>query len=67
MRNLPHASRAQVALAWVLAKPEVSAPIVGASKPGHLDAIAVLDLAMSDDEIARLETPYVPHAVVGFS
>jgi len=60
--------RAQVALAWVLAKPEVSAPIVGASRPGHLDdAIAALDLTLSDDEIARLEAPYVPHAVVGFS
>lgn len=60
--------RAQVALAWVLAKPEVSAPIVGASKPGHLDdAIAALDLTLSDDEIARLEAPYVPHAVVRFS
>jgi aryl-alcohol dehydrogenase-like predicted oxidoreductase len=60
--------RAQVALAWVMAKPEVSAPIVGASKSGHLDdAIAALDLALSEDEIARLEEPYVPHAVVGFS
>jgi aryl-alcohol dehydrogenase-like predicted oxidoreductase len=60
--------RAQVALAWVLAKPEISAPIVGASKPGHLDdAIAALDLVLSDDEIATLEAPYVPHAVVGFS
>jgi aryl-alcohol dehydrogenase-like predicted oxidoreductase len=51
-----------------MAKPEVSAPIVGASKPGHLDdAIAALDLILSDDEIARLEKPYIPHAVVGFS
>ena len=59
--------RAQIALAWVLDKPEVSAPIVGASKPGHLDdAIAALDLALSDDEITRLEAPYVPHFVVGF-
>ena len=61
-------SRAQVALAWVLAKPAVSAPIVGASKAAHLDeAIAALDLVLSDEEIARLEAPYVPHAVVGFS
>lgn len=60
--------RAQVALAWVLAKPEVSAPIVGASKAAHLDdAVAALDLVLSDAEIARLEEPYVPHAVVGFS
>ncbi len=63
-RNLP---RAQIALAWVLAKPVVSAPIIGASKPGHLeDAVAALDIVLSDEEIARLEAPYVPHAVVGF-
>jgi aryl-alcohol dehydrogenase-like predicted oxidoreductase len=60
--------RAQVALAWVLAKPEVTAPIVGASKPGHLDdAIAALEVTLSKEEIARLEEPYVPHAVMGFS
>ena len=60
--------RAQIALAWVLAKSEVSAPIVGASKIGHLDdAVATLDLVLSDDEIGRLEAPYVPHPVVGFS
>ncbi|MBB3348959.1 aldo/keto reductase [Sphingomonas sp. BK069] len=60
--------RAQVALAWVLAKPEVSAPIVGASKPAHLDdAIAALELGLSEGEIARLEEAYVPHAVVGHS
>ena len=60
--------RTQVALAWVLAKPEVSSPIVGASKAAHLDdAIAALELDLSDEEIARLEEPYVPHAVVGFS
>lgn len=59
--------RAQIALAWVLDKPEVSAPIVGASKSGHLDdALAALDIALTDDEIERLESPYVPHAVVGF-
>ena len=60
--------RAQVALAWVLAKPEVSAPIVGASKAAHLDdAIAALSLGLTEAEIARLEEPYVPHGVVGFS
>ncbi|MBY9064045.1 aldo/keto reductase [Sphingomonas yunnanensis] len=60
--------RAQVALAWVLAKPEVSAPIVGASKPAHLDdALAALELGLSEAEIARLEEAYVPHAVVGHS
>ncbi|WP_286785935.1 MULTISPECIES: aldo/keto reductase [Pseudomonas] len=59
---------AQVALAWVLAKPGVSAPIIGASKPHHLpDALAALQLTLSEEEIAQLEAPYVPHAVVGFS
>ena len=59
--------RAQIALAWVLDKPEVSAPIVGASKIDHLeDAIAALDIVLTDDEIERLESPYIPHAVVGF-
>jgi aryl-alcohol dehydrogenase-like predicted oxidoreductase len=61
-------TRAQVALAWVLAKAEISAPIVGASKSGHLDhAIAALELTLSAEEITRLEEPYVPHAVVGFA
>jgi aryl-alcohol dehydrogenase-like predicted oxidoreductase len=60
--------RAQVALAWVLAKSEVSAPIVGASKTAHLDdAVAALELGLTEQEIARLEEPYVPHAVVGFA
>jgi aryl-alcohol dehydrogenase-like predicted oxidoreductase len=59
--------RAQVALAWVLAKPEVSAPIIGASKTSHLDdAVAALELGLTEVELARLEEPYVPHAVVGF-
>ena len=60
-------SRAQVALAWVLAKPMITAPIVGATKLHHLDdAIAAVDVRLSPDEIAALEEPYVPHAVVGF-
>jgi aryl-alcohol dehydrogenase-like predicted oxidoreductase len=60
-------SRAQVALAWVLAKPMITAPIVGATKLHHLDdAIAAVDVRLSRDEIAALEEPYVPHAVVGF-
>lgn len=60
-------SRAQVALAWVLAQPNVAAPIVGASKPQHLDdAVAALDLRLTPEEIATLEGPYVPHAIVGF-
>ena len=59
--------RAQVALAWVIQKPGVAAPIIGASKPQHLDdAAAALDLKLTPDEIARLEAPYVPHPVVGF-
>jgi len=63
-RNLP---MAQVALAWVLAKPGISAPIVGASKVAQLeDAVAALECVLDDAEIARLEAPYVPHAVTGF-
>ncbi|MBB4121960.1 aldo/keto reductase [Martelella radicis] len=58
---------ARVALAWVLSKPEISAPIVGASKPHHLDdAEAALALKLTAEEIERLEAPYVPHRVVGF-
>jgi 1-deoxyxylulose-5-phosphate synthase len=57
---------AQVALAWLLHKPGVTAPIVGATKPGHLhDALAAEQLQLSDEEIARLEEPYVPHPVLG--
>lgn len=60
--------RAQVALAWLLRKPGVTSPIVGASKPQHLDdAIAALDLELTDAEIALLEEPYVPHPVSGHS
>jgi aryl-alcohol dehydrogenase-like predicted oxidoreductase len=56
------ASMAQVALAWVLKNPVVSAPIVGATKPHHLpDSIAALDLHLTDDEIRALEEPYTPH------
>ena len=60
--------RAQVALAWVLQKSEISAPIVGATKLQHLeDAVAALAVKLSDEEIRALEEPYVPHAVVGFA
>jgi len=60
-------SRAQVALAWVLSKPAISAPIIGATKPHHLDeAIAAVDLELTDDEIARLEAPYAPRLPEGF-
>ena len=58
---------AQVALAWLLGKPGVTAPIIGASKPHHLDeAVAALDLKLSSAEVADLEQPYGPHAVAGF-
>ncbi|WP_433796488.1 aldo/keto reductase [Actinoplanes sp. CA-252034] len=52
---------AQVALAWLLSKPAVSCPIVGATKPHHLqDAVAALDIELTDGEIAALEAPYLP-------
>jgi 1-deoxyxylulose-5-phosphate synthase len=61
-------SNAQVALAWVLAQPAVTAPIIGASKPGHLDdAIAALSLKLDADELAALAEPYRPHPVLGHS
>lgn len=57
---------AQVALAWVLAKPGVSAPIVGASKVGQIeDAVAALSLTLSAEHLTALEAPYIPHAVAG--
>ncbi|KVZ53959.1 aldo/keto reductase [Burkholderia ubonensis] len=62
-RNVP---RAQVALAWLLQKSGVTAPIIGASKAQHLDdAVAALSLELSAEELAALEAPYVPHAVAG--
>jgi len=64
-RGLP---RAQIALAWVLQTRPVAAPIIGATKPHHLDdAVAALAVTLTADEIAALEAPYVPHAVTGFS
>ena len=60
-------SRAQVALAWLLSKPVITAPIVGATKLHHLDdALASVNVKLSADEITSLEEPYVPHPVVGF-
>jgi 1-deoxyxylulose-5-phosphate synthase len=57
---------AQVALAWLIRRPVVTAPIVGATKTSHLaDALAAEELTLSDDEVARLEEPYVPHPVLG--
>jgi aryl-alcohol dehydrogenase-like predicted oxidoreductase len=59
--------RAQVALAWLLQKPGITAPIIGVTKPHHLeDALAALELSLSEEEIARLEAPYIPHPIVGF-
>ena len=59
-------SGAQVALAWLLHKPGVTAPIVGATRTGHLeDALAAEQLSLSDEEVKRLEEPYVPHPVSG--
>jgi len=59
--------RAQVALAWMLQKDFVDSPIIGATKAKHLDdAVAALDVSLSDEEIDMLEAPYVPHPVVGF-
>ncbi|HEY4069356.1 MAG TPA: aldo/keto reductase [Burkholderiaceae bacterium] len=60
--------RAQVALAWVLQKPGITAPIVGATKLGQLDdAVAALSIKLTPDEIKALEAPYIPHAVTGFA
>jgi 1-deoxyxylulose-5-phosphate synthase len=61
-------ARAQIALAWLLRKPGVTAPIVGATKPNHLaDAVEALSVQLSHDESKSLEEPYVPHPVLGFS
>ena len=60
-------SPAQIAMAWMLSRPAVAAPIIGATKMQHLeDAIAALDLTLSDDEVNQLEAPYRPHPVRGF-
>jgi len=57
---------AQVALAWLLSKPEVTAPIIGASKPHHLrDAVAAIKVKLTPEEITQLESVYVPHPVLG--
>jgi aryl-alcohol dehydrogenase-like predicted oxidoreductase len=54
-------------MAWLLHKPGVTSPIVGATKPDHLeDAVAALTVELSPQEIASLEEPYVPHPIVGF-
>jgi aryl-alcohol dehydrogenase-like predicted oxidoreductase len=64
-RGLP---QAQIALAWLLGKPGVSATIVGATKLPHVDdAVAALEVTLTEDEVARLEAPYQPHPVLGHS
>jgi aryl-alcohol dehydrogenase-like predicted oxidoreductase len=63
-RGVPMAT---IALAWVLRHPQVSAPIIGATKPHHItDAVAALDVELSDDEVTLLTEAYTPHPVVGF-
>ena len=62
------APSAQVALAWLLHKPGVTAPIVGATKLDHLDvAVRAVGLTLTAEEVARLEAPYRPHGVRGFT
>ncbi len=61
-------SRARVALAWLLHQPVVTSPIVGVTRPEHLDdALGALDLVLGDEELARLAEPYRPHPIAGFS
>jgi len=58
---------AQVALAWVLRQPLVAAPIVGPTRPTHLaDAVAALEVELSEEEVALLEAPYTPRLPTGF-
>jgi aryl-alcohol dehydrogenase-like predicted oxidoreductase len=64
-RGIP---RAHVALAWMLTKPAITSPIVGATKPHHLaDAVAALGVRLTDQQLAALESPYVPHAANGIA
>ncbi len=61
-----NATASQIALAWVLSKPHIAAPIIGSSKIEHLDqAIAALEIKLSDEEIKRLEESYLPHPILG--
>ncbi|ORI17273.1 aldo/keto reductase [Rhodococcus sp. 1168] len=64
-RSLP---AAQIALSWLLHQPTVTAPIVGATSPHHLDdAVAALDIELTDNDRRRLEAPYIPHAVIEYT
>lgn len=59
-------SMAQVALAWMLGKPGITAPIVGSTSVKHIEeAVAALDISLSPEEVAALEAPYVPHVKTG--
>lgn len=61
-----HVSRTQIALAWLLQKPEMTAPIIGATSPAHLrEAVKALDVTLTAADIQQLEAPYLPHPVVG--
>lgn len=61
------ATRAQVALAWLLSKPGIAAPIIGTSREEQLDELLnAVDITLKPEQIAELETPYKPHPVVGF-
>ena len=65
VRGIP---MAQVALAWMLAKPVVASPIIGTTKPHHLeDALAALYVHLTEEEVIRLEEPYRPHPVIAHS
>ncbi len=58
--------RAQIALAWLASRPAVTAPIIGATRPEHIDdAVAALDIRLTPEEIGQLEKPYVPHRIAG--
>ena len=58
---------AQLALAWMMNKPEITAPIIGATKPGHIeDAVAALSVKLTEAEIKQVEELYRPHRVIGF-
>lgn len=60
--------RAQVALAWLLHQPTVTSPIIGATKPHHLEqALGAVTLALTEEDVQQLEQPYAPHAVAGFA
>ncbi|HKI53519.1 MAG TPA: aldo/keto reductase, partial [Anaerolineales bacterium] len=61
-------SGSQIALAWMLNKPHITAPIIGTTKMDHLEqAIASLEIKLSEEEMKRLEEPYIPHPVLGHS